>query len=384
MHMDRRQLKRRFMGLEMLYWVTYGSFTSYIVSMLVDQRGASASAAGMLLAVFMASACLGQYVMGALCDRRQNNRAVFAANMGLTIAVQLGFYFSPNLILMGVCSAALGFILPPTGAILDTWLIRSFPGDGGAYAPIRAYGSLAYAFLMAGMGLLIERVGYGAMPAVSTCLAVATICLALKTPEIPKLPDAGRGEARSAFRMTETIWLFIAALGVLGVATMPLLNMSRMIMMNVGGTVASVGIATAFNTVAEFIVMRTGFGVKRLSPGVRLIAAAALYVLSTGMMLLAGSVWLLYPAFFVNGLSYGVFLPARRAFAEEIAPPEAHNRVHALGDMAYLNIGGLAGNQAGGVILDRFGVGFLLRLCGGIQVAALLLTVWLRAKAKAE
>ena len=366
-----RDLKRGFAALEMLYWITYGSFTTYIVSMLVDGRGASASLAGLMLAVFMASACLGQYVMGLICDRRQNNRVVFMISMALIAVVQIGIYFAPGYFWMALGCAALGFIQPPNGAILDTWLIRSFPDEPGAYAPIRAWGSLAYAGLMAGMGALISVVGYGAMPVVSGILAMCTIAAAWMMPEIPKNVDSGDKAVGGGMRLSAAVWLFIIGLGVLGVGTIPELNMMQMIVEDVGGTVMHVGIATAFNTVAEFLIMRFGGGLSRVDPGRRLIASCVMYVLATGLILLSGNVWMLYAAFFVNGLAYGILLPARRAMAEQIAPPQAHNRVHALGDMACLNFGGLVGNQASGIIMDRVGVPFFLILCGITEAAAL-------------
>ena len=369
--MPRGRLKRGFGLLEMLYWLTYGSFTTYLVSFVTATRGGSATMAGLMLALFMASACVGQFVIGGLCDRRQNNRSVFMAGMAMIIALEMAVYFSPNMAMMGVACVCLGFVQPPIGAVLDTWLIRSFPDEPGAYSPIRSLASLAYAVLMAVMGVTIRRFGHGAMPMLSTVFALLGIAAAARMPEVPRIAGAGRRSQVRLNMLPRIVWLFVLGMGVMGMATTPLVNMNLLILENVGGTVASMGLATAFNTAAEFLVMRFPRPYMRFSARERLLIACALYVASTVLMVLSGTVWMLYLASFVNGAAYGLLLPARRQFVTEIAPPEAHNRVHGLGDMAYLNFGGLVGNQASGLLIDAKGVRFMLLTSLCVQLIGL-------------
>ena len=369
--MPRGRLKRGFGLLEMLYWLTYGSFTTYLVSFVTATRGGSATMAGLMLALFMASACVGQFVIGGLCDRRQNNRSVFMAGMAMIIALEMAVYFSPNMAMMGVACVCLGFVQPPIGAVLDTWLIRSFPDEPGAYSPIRSLASLAYAVLMAVMGVTIRRFGHGAMPVLSTVFALLGIAAAARMPEVPRIAGAERRSQVRLNMLPRIVWLFVLGMGVMGMATTPLVNMNLLILENVGGTVASMGLATAFNTAAEFLVMRFPRPYMRFSARERLLIACALYVASTVLMVLSGTVWMLYLASFVNGAAYGLLLPARRQFVTEIAPPEAHNRVHGLGDMAYLNFGGLVGNQASGLLIDAKGVRFMLLTSLCVQLIGL-------------
>ena len=381
--LTRAELRRGFALLEMLYWLTYGAFTTYLVSFVTATRGASATMAGLMLALFMASACVGQYVIGGLCDRRQNNRAVFRAGMAVIIALELAVYFSPNMALLGLGCVCLGFIQPPVGAILDTWLIRSFPDEPGAYSPLRALASLAYAVLMAAMGVIIERVGHGAMPVLSALFATTGILVASRMPEIPRAAAGGtRGEVKLNM-LPRVVWLFVLAMGIMGVANIPLLNMNLLILGSVGGTVASMGVATPFNMTAEFLMMRfAGPALLRFSARQRMLGCCVLYVASTVLMILSRTVWLLYLASFINGMAYGILLPARRQYVTEIAPEAAHNRVHGLGDMAYLNFGGLVGNQVSGVLIDSRGVGFMLTVSLCVQVIGL--AVMSRLKGAAE
>jgi len=381
--MPRDKLRRGFALMEILYWLSYGSFTTYLVSFVTATRGASATTAGFMLALFMASACVGQFVVGGLCDRFQNNRRVFMAGLAAVIVLQAGVFFSPNMALLGVGCVCLGFIQPPTGAILDTWLIRSFPDEPGAYSPLRALASLAYSALMLFMGMAIERVGHWTMPVLSTVFSLLGIWVAARMPEVPRVCDAPGIRRPGLSGLPRAVWLFALCMGVLGIANTPLLNMNLLILQNVGGTVTSMGVATSFNTVAEFIVMRYPRPYMRFSARQRLMGAGALYVASTVAMVLAGSVWTLYLASFANGVAYGIFLPARRQFVTEIAPPETHNRVHGLGDMAYLNFGGLVGNQLSGLLIDAWGVRFMLMTAVCVQLIGMGLLAGLGRAMKA-
>lgn len=372
---DNRGLRRGFILLEMLYWMTCGTFNTYMVSFLTAERGVSASMAGLLLALMMASACAGQFVIGAICDKHQNNRRVFIGGMALIILLQLGIYFSPSLGMLAVFYMALGFVQQALASVLDTWLIRSFPDDPNAYSPIRALGSLSYAFVMVVMGFSVEKIGHVVMPVYSSLLAVIGIIVAARMPEIPPLipVKAEAASQKGTLKMlSPAVWLFIISMGIMGMANIPLLNLNLMVLENVGGTVAAMGIATACNTVAEFLVMRYPKPFSRLSAQKQILLAGCLYLGSTLVMVFARNVWLLYAVYFFNGMGYGIILPARRRFVNEEVPPEALNRVHCLGDMSYSNLGGLLGNRVGGLLIDVRGVRLMaaVSLClQGIGVA---------------
>ena len=45
--MDLKAKKLRFTLLEVFYWLTYGSFTTYLVSFVIDRRGGLGSFGGL-------------------------------------------------------------------------------------------------------------------------------------------------------------------------------------------------------------------------------------------------------------------------------------------------------------------------------------------------
>jgi MFS family permease len=112
------------------------------------------------------------------------------------------------------------------------------------------------------------------------------------------------------------------------------------------------------------------FGMKllaRVSAYKKLMLSGILYLASTALILFGGNVYVLYLAFFINGISYGVHLPSRRQYINETAPENMLNRLHGLGDMAYNNIGGLAGNQISGMLADNLGVRFMVGFSWAFQ-----------------
>lgn len=378
-------LRRGFGALEMLYWCTYGSFTTYIVSYVTAVRGVSASAAGGLLALFMLCACAGQFAVNAVCDRFRNNRTVFMVGMAVTVLLYGAVYFSPSLPVLFALYGLLGFVQPALGSALDTWLIRSFPQDPDAYSPIRAMGSISYSVVMIVMGYAIEGIGHCTMLILGAVFGSAAVMMAAWMPEIPAaLPEQGVKTGGSLRSLKPMVWMFIAALAVLGTGNLPLLNMNLMVLENVGGTVAHTGIATCFNTVAEFFMMRFGArALTRLSARRKLLLSSFLYLGSTVVMLLARSVPVLYLVFFVNGLAYGILLPARRQMIGETVPYGLLNRMHGVADLAYMNLGGLIGNQLGGFLIDSRGTSMMVTVSLVMQVLAIGMLLMLKQSVRA-
>ncbi len=384
---DSRYLKRGFSALQMLYWCSAGSSTTYIVSYMTAVRGASASLTGLLIALYMLCGCAGQFVINAICDRFQNNRKVFTAGMVLSLLVWYGVYFAPNMPMLFVMYGLVGFIHPTMAAILDTWLIRSFPNDSGAYSPIRSMGSLAYSGLMLVMGFAIDGVGHSVMVVLPTLFTIGSVVMAHFMPEIPAIERPLSGEERKNVGLSAiqpVVWMFIAANLAMGIANMPLLNMNLLIMENAGGTVANQGIAISCNTIAEFITMQFIMrALSRVSARRKLLLAGMLYIVSTTMILTLFNIYALYVAFFINGIAYGVILPSRRQFVNETAPGPLLNRMHGLSDIAYISAGGLIGNQCSGIVIDKWGVSVMVAISLTLEaVSFALMTTFKRLQKK--
>ena len=355
-----KALRRGFSVLQMMYWCSYGASTAYIVSYVTAVRNASDTTAGLLLAIFMLCACVGQFAINSICDKFQNNRKVFAIGLLACLAVWYSVYFSPSMPLLFVLYGILGLAQPALAAVLDTWVIRSFPDDPNAYSPIRAMASLAYSCLMLVMGFAIDNIGHIVMLVLPTVFSVGGAAMAWFMPEIPALTQPVDARSRSAVGLRSLqpiVWMFVIAMACMGTANMPLLNMNLMVMENAGGTVTHSGIAVSCNTIAEFLTMRYGAAILRmLSARKKLLLAGALYLGSTLVILLVPNVFALYLAFFVNGVAYGIILPSRRQFINETVPESLLNRLHGVSDIAYTNTGGLLGNLMSGRVLDTWGV----------------------------
>lgn len=354
-----RGLRLGFAALQMLYWCTYGSSTTYIVSYVTSVRNISASLAGSLMAVFMLGSCLGQLLINGICDRKQNNRVVFMGGMALTLLLWYGVYLTPSVPVMFVLFFLQGAIQSTCSSVMDTWLIRSFPTDPNAYSPIRSVGSITYSALMLVMGFSIERIGHSVMLVLPTLFAAGAVITAWFMPEIPPLahPVKAKQKEKGASLMTlgMMVWMFIISLSIMGTARMPILNMNVLIMENIGGTVEHSGISISFNTVGEFVMMCfLARLLVRFSARSRMLLSVFMYIFSTIIMAASRSIFPMYIAYLINGMAYGVFLPACRQYVNETSPKNLLNRLHGLSDVAFNNVGGLVGSQLSGMVIDRW------------------------------
>ena len=109
----------RFGIIQASYWCSIASLPVFAVA-YVRSKGISATYIGIMLAVFMLSAVVGQFFWGAICDRFQSNKKVFILTNALLLCVSILFYLSPSPVMLLSTYAILGFIQSPTNANMDT------------------------------------------------------------------------------------------------------------------------------------------------------------------------------------------------------------------------------------------------------------------------
>ena len=132
----------------------------------------------------------------------------------------------------------------------------------------------------------------------------------------------------------------------------------------------------------EFRYLRLCLALKR-GQRRRLLLAGCLYFISTAIIFAVPSIVALYVAFFINGVAYGIILPARRQFVNETAPGPLLNRMHGLSDIAYISAGGLIGNQCSGMVIDKWGVSVMVAISLTLEaVSFALMTTFKRLQRK--
>lgn len=367
----RASKKVGFGALQMFHWCTYGSFTTFFVAFATDVRGIEDGVVFILIACFMLSALAGQFFINAICDKYQNNRKMFMVMSAAVLALYYALYFSNSLATLTLFYLLLGFIQPSIAAVLDTWIIRSYPDEPNAYAPIRSVASITFAILVLAAGSLISTYGYSVSLISGTVFAIGGISMAYFMPEIPSY-QRGR-EITKKFTLKSippSLYIMLGAMLFSGMGVAPVLQAAKYI---TNDNVKYMSWATFANAACEFPMMQLSRKLTHVPASVKLLIAAGMYTVSTSIMIFAGSLPLMILMYGVNGLAYGLLLPARRQLVAETAPEGTHNRMHGIGDAVYGNVGGFLGNTSSGHAYERGGVGAMLGLCAAYQAVSMAL-----------
>ena len=264
--------------MEVGYWCAYGAFTTFCVSYVME-LGMGASMIGFMAAAYTLCAFLGQFFWGTLCDRAGTNRRLFTFGcLLLFLACCLFFAFPlgiPGILLYG----AVGFIQQPVGAILDTWVIKSYQSEPHRFGHARAWSTFAYALLMPLQGNLIRALGYGCMVAGLALFLLLALIVCLLTADVPAVP---RPVLCTQASWRQTLCALCPLAGILlilfcmGVANAPQIQLTALLVAGVGGTVVHQSYVMFANSIAQSPVLMLSRRICRLSAPWRLALASGI------------------------------------------------------------------------------------------------------------
>lgn len=367
-----------FSALEITYWGFHASFIGYASSYLLS-RGVSNTMMSLLIAGFLLCAFVGSMFFGRLCDRHQTNKRVFLPCMLASYAMILAiFFFAEYAPVLCVCYPLLGFFFQPQGANADAWVLSAYDHDQKMYGKIRSMPSLFYAVISMVMGRLISRFGYGMM------LVGATLFMALALISAVLLADARAISAQQrGMNLRDVRRLFasrpyrrlVLLLLLIGLAIAPINNLKIVVLENVGGNVAHIGVDSFVSALAQvpFIAMA---GLLSLISLRRRFAAMALLPLTMILLVrFASSPAMVFAGSFFANVGYGVLLPTMREVTERFVDEDLRNLGHNLSDAVYNSFSGVISLMCAGAIVDGFGMNAMLTLCVVIAVIPAVLSM---------
>ena len=351
---------------------------SYAERMLLS-RGLQTGTIGLILASSYLLAIFLQPALAAAADRERH----VTLRLGIAVCAALSAAFAAAAVfgmrvlavfavLLGALSGVTLAVQPLVNAVGFHYINR---GQDLDYSFARGAASVAYALASLLFGW-IAKSNVEAMLWVYLAVNAAIFLLALWfAPH-----RSGVGEIRSGsslfsiIRRYPRLVLFCVGYFVLNVPHM-FINSYLASITSVTGGDMSVMIALA--AVVEFPAMMAYSHVRRRIPDrVLLVASASVFLLKTGLLLLAATtsvgVWTVYASFALQMLCYAIFVPASSYYANDIA--DTADQVK--GQMLLTESGLLSGMVSllfGGLSIEHFGVPFSLLLCEGLTAIGVVL-----------
>ena len=367
-----------FSVLESAFWGYHACFLGYASAYIIS-RGISSTVMSLLLSGFLLSAFVGSMVFGRICDEKQTNKRVLMPCMAMCyVLMMIIYFFAEHVPVLALCYPLMGLFFQSQGANVDAWVLSSCHHDQKTFGVIRSMPSLFYALISMTMGALISRFGYGMM------LLGATLFMGLTLLSAAMLKDAHAvAMPRKRMDSTDVRRLFasepyrhlVMLLLLVGLAIAPINNLKIVVLENVGGNVAHIGVDCFVSAITQvpFIAMAgtiTMFALRK-----RFMAMALLPMTMILLVRFAVSPAMVFAGSFFYNVGFGILLVTMREVTEKYVDQDLRNLGHNLSDAVFNSFSGVISLMYAGVVADNFGVNAMLTLCVVIAVIPVLLSM---------
>lgn len=344
-------------------WMSVAYFTFYAgiacwapyIVLYYQLLGLSGVQIGVLTAIMPLGMAFLAPVWGALADARSIHRLILRIVLLTTAVVALllttASSFGQVLILI------LAFTLFGTTAspLLDSYGVTLGAEKGTSFGQLRLWGSVGYTLVVwligAAMGGTVSRLFLFAYAAALVGTCVATLGL----PARPRTRHRNRPRTARMWHRRDLQLLFVVTF-LLFTSTTPVFTLFGIYVGEVGGTSATLGLASAVAAVSELPVLFLGNRlVERLGSRRLYTVALGVYVVRFILYTAAPSTPWILGVQLLHGLSFGLYLVASMALIYERVGSEHAATAQGLLASA-MAFGQVAGALLSGVLLDQIGI----------------------------
>ena len=377
----------QFSLLQGFYWFGACLVYSYAERMLLS-CGLQTGTIGLILAISYLSAIFLQPALAAAADRER----CVTLRRGITICAALSAVFAVAAlfgtralavfaVLLGALSSVTLAVQPLVNAAGFHYINRGLDLD---YSFARGTGSVAYALASLLFGALAARIEAMLWVYAAVQAGLFVVALTFAPHKSGAAVQETPGSSFGVLRRYPAFVLFCVGTLVL---TVPHMVLNSYLASITKVTSGNMSVMIAIAALVEFPAMTAYSQIrKRVPDRTLLVASASVYLLKTGLMLLAAYLpvgsWAVYVSSALQMLCYAIFAPASMYYANESV--QETDRVK--GQMLLTEAGLFAGVLSmlfGGFAIELLGVGITLILCEALVAAGVLL-VWLALRKHAK
>ena len=365
--LHRKNVQLIYTAIQSLFWLTYGLMFAF-ASVYLQGKGFSNGGIGIVLGCSYALSAILQPSIAALFARKglateQALSRIYAIIIVFSLIILLfplpKIAAAPLIILIFSLESALQ---PSIDTLARQWTNLGYPVD---YGVSRGFGSLLYAAMTTGMGLLLQKIATTWIPLFYLSTVSASVII-LKTIQIPHFTGESKASSEytslNASSRSPRFLLFLAGISCLSLGHVMVDNFMLQIMQNINGNSANLGIAISIASLVEFPAMMMYSRLsKRFGVGKLLIFSAWAWLLKNLLVFLASSPWMIYLAEVLQFASYGIYIPASIEYIAGIFPGKKNLKGQSFAGSAY-TIGSVLATFAGGMLLDLAGISITLMI----------------------
>ena len=356
-----RNSQSLYTAVQSLYWLTYGLMFPF-AAIYLQNRGFSNSGIGIVLGCSYAFSTLLQPMIASLFGKFHiQTENGMCSIYGIIILLSLLLLLIPlpalGIALLVVAVFSLTSALQPS---VDT-LARRWTNMGCTvdYGASRGFGSLLYAGMTAGMGLLLQYISPISVPLFYLATMVSSVVL-LKRIHVPSVhwEETGYTSTLSwkSLLNRPLFLLFLAGISCVSFGHVLVDNFMLQIMQAIGGSSGNLGIAISIASLVEFpAMMLYGRLVKRFGARKLVVFSAWAWTLKNILILFARTPSAIYLAEIMQFFSYGLYIPASIDYICQIFPMQDNLKGQSFVGSAY-TVGCVLATLLGGMLIDAAGI----------------------------
>ncbi|NLD72759.1 MAG: MFS transporter [Chloroflexi bacterium] len=343
-------------ALYVLIYASYGATSSYL-TLYFRRVGLTNAEIGILLAVQPLAMLVAGPGWSLLADRFGIRNRLLTLVLGLSplpyLAMMATTQFSGLLALTVLSSVTMA----PVNPLMDSAALAGLGAERHRYGSVRLWGSVGYAPVAWGTGLLIQAFDIRLIFVLTAVLTLSACLVSLRlTQDREALPTAV-GHALGTL-LRHPGWLgvmssYFVAMVLQGVAY----GFANLYMDQLGASEGLMGFAQALSSVGQILVMATvlprallRWGSERL-----LIVSLLFYGAKLGIWVVAPHPWAVGLSQLLNGVSFGAAAVAAVDYAARNAPPGLEVTSQSIATGLVSGLGRAAGSSLGGALYDGAG-----------------------------
>lgn len=384
---SRKRLNIEYCILLASYWGIVCVISGGFASVFLLSKGFSNTQVGIIVAI---GNILGVALQPFLANLADQGRYISLHNLCILLAVSivagcgLLFFIRSVLLATGIVFAitfALVQILQTLSNSVSLYYINE--GVEVNFGLARGMGSAFYALVSSLVGFWSNKFGANILLLVGVLLLAVFIVVLLRMPKLSRKTEH-KQKTKEGDAKDRSVWGFLlkykSFLVVLVGVTLIFIFHSIcnvylfQLLQRVGGDSKSMGTALSIAAIVELPIMLIFSKVsKRINSRSLLILSGCMFFLKAVAFLLAHSVLQMYLCQILQMGGYGLFIPASVFYVNELVDKEDMVKGQAL-MVSACTLGGVFASLLGGVIIDSFGIMYLLgfqTVCAGVGAACL-------------
>lgn len=349
-----------FSAMQAFYWAGFCILFAYINPYMLS-LGYTSTQLGVIIAANSAASILGQPILGYICDKTGSIKKVMICSFVAGAVLSLGFFaIGSNYFALLILSTIVAFIVQAVYPLIDSWtVIDAQKNPSTNYGITRSIGSIGYAVTAAVVGGFFDKHGFNwIFPLFLGTMVVCVItCLGPKDTLNTTQKEPLRLKDIKKLFSNHQYMTFIVISTIMYIAYRSCHSFLSVLMESVGGTTTELGYAWSVLGLSEVpFLLIAGLLLKKIKDSHLILISMFFFVLRVWLPSIATTPTQLIWMTGLQGLSYGLFLPASVHFIGRIVTKDLASTAQAFAVAMYAGIGISVSGITGGMLSDAFGI----------------------------